>query len=321
VNHNGRTYLDFEKPLSEIERRIEEITAHAESENIDMSSEIATLRQKAAKVETEIYAGLTRWQRVQIARHPQRPYSLDYIGLLLTDFIELRGDRLYRDDPAIVAGLARLDGRPIMVIGQQKGRNVKENLHRNFGMAHPEGYRKALRLMKLAEKLGRPILCLVDTPGAYPGLGSEERSVSEAIARNLLEIARLKVPIVVAIIGEGASGGALGIGVGDRILMLENAWYSVINPESCSLILWRSRDNKEEAAEAMKIGATDLLSLRLVDRIVPEPRGGAHKDPEAAARNLGRAIVEAFDDLDAVSPSELPGARIAKFGRMGVWEE
>jgi acetyl-CoA carboxylase carboxyl transferase subunit alpha len=321
MNSGGKTYLEFEKPIEEIEMKIEEMVAHAESENLDMTAEITALRERAANLEKKIYSNLTRWQKVLIARHSQRPYTMDYIDMMLTDFLELHGDRQYRDDPAMVGGLARIDGRPIMVIGQQKGRNTKENLHRNFGMAYPEGYRKALRLMKMAAKFSRPIVCLVDTPGAFPGLGSEERNVSEAIGRNLFEMARLPVPIIIVIIGEGASGGALGIGVGDRILMLENAWYSVINPDSCSLILWRNRDKKEEAADAMKITAEDLIEFGIVDRIVPEPLGGAHKDPIQTAKNLKRALVETLDELARKPVDSLSPDRIDKFGRMGVWEE
>ena len=318
---NGKPYLDFEKPLEEIEQKIQEMTAHAESEHMDMSAEIASLNQRLEKVRNEIYTDLSAWQKVQIARHPQRPYTKDYIDLIVTDFVELHGDRLYRDDPAIVAGLGRIEGRPVMVIGQQKGRNTKENLHRNFGMAHPEGYRKALRLMKMAEKFQRPVVCLVDTPGAYPGIGSEERSVAEAIARNLFDMAQLRVPIVIAIIGEGASGGALGIGVGDTILMMEYAWYSVINPDSCSLILWRDRDKKEIAAENMKISAEDLVELGVVDQIVPEPLGGAHKDPILAATHLKQALISAIEDLSRRPIDELVPGRIDKFAGMGKWDE
>lgn len=319
---NGtRTYLEFEKPIEEIEQKIEEMRTHAESENLDVSAEITALRERAEKLEKDLYTNLTPWQKVQVARHPQRPYTMDYIDLMLTDFMELHGDRQYRDDPAIVGGPARIDGHPIMLIGQQKGRNTKENLHRNFGMPYPEGYRKALRLMKMAEKFERPVVCLIDTPGAFPGLGSEERNVSEAIGRNLFEMAKLKVPIVVVVIGEGASGGALGIGVGDRILMLENAWYSVINPDSCSLILWRNRDKKEEAAEAMKITANDLTEFGIVDRVVPEPLGGAHKDPILTANNLKHAIVETLDELSRKPIDSLSPDRIEKFGKMGVWDE
>jgi len=317
----SKTYLEFEKPIEEISKKIVEMEAHAESENLDMSAEIGALKTRSQNLEQEIYKNLTRWQKVQVARHPQRPYTMDYIDTMLTDFVELHGDRQYRDDPAIVGGFGRLDGRPIALIGQQKGRNTKENLHRNFGMPYPEGYRKALRLMRMAEKFARPIVCLIDTPGAFPGLGSEERNVSEAIGRNLFEMARLRVPIVVVVIGEGASGGALGIGVGDRILMLENAWYSVINPDSCSLILWRNRDKKEEAADAMKIAAQDLIEFGIIDRIVPEPFGGAHKDPFETAQNLKTALIETLDELAKIPVESLSPDRIDKFGKMGVWEE
>jgi acetyl-CoA carboxylase carboxyl transferase subunit alpha len=319
--NTSKTYLDFEKPIEEIAKKIEEMEAHAESENLDMSAEIVALRARSGNLQEEIYGNLTRWQKVQIARHPQRPYTIDYIETMLTDFVELHGDRQYRDDPAIVGGPARIAGRPIFLIGQQKGRNTKENLYRNFGMPYPEGYRKALRLMHMAEKFSRPVVCLIDTPGAFPGLGSEERNVSEAIGRNLYEMAKLRVPIVVVVIGEGASGGALGIGVGDRILMLENAWYSVINPDSCSLILWRTRDKKEEAANAMKIAAEDLIEFGIVDRIVPEPAGGAHKDPLQTSQNLKQAIVETLDELAKIPVDSLSPDRIDKFGKMGVWEE
>ncbi|MBS14190.1 MAG: acetyl-CoA carboxylase carboxyl transferase subunit alpha [Gemmatimonadetes bacterium] len=321
MNTNSRIYLEFEKPLEKIEKKIEEMQAHAESENLDMSAEIASLKERATNLEKDLYENLTRWQKVQVARHPQRPYTMDYIDMMLTDFVELHGDRQYRDDPAIVGGMGRIDGRPIVLIGQQKGRNTKENLHRNFGMPYPEGYRKALRLMKMAEKFSRPVVCLVDTPGAFPGLGSEERNVSEAIGRNLFEMAKLAIPIIIVVIGEGASGGALGIGVGDRILMLENAWYSVINPDSCSLILWRNRDKKEEAADAMKIAAQDLTEYGIVDRVVPEPLGGAHKDPILTANNLKRAIVETLDELAAKPVETLSPDRIDKFCKMGVWDE
>ena len=318
---SDRIYLDFEQPVADLEKKIEEMKAQSEAENLDLTAELNSLQEKLKRQQQEIYSNLTRWQIYQLARHPQRPYALDYIHELFTDFTELHGDRFFQDDPAIVGGLGRLEGQPIMVIGQQKGRNTKDNLHRNFGMAHPEGYRKALRLMKLAAKFKRPVLCLVDTPGAYPGIGSEERSVSEAIARNLFEMSRLPTPIVIAIIGEGASGGALGIGVGDRILMLENAWYSVINPESCSLILWRNREKREEAAEAMKIAAPDLIELNIVDRVVPEPFGGAHRDHAASAASLKEAVQESLRDLQEISVAELVNQRADKFCRMGVWEE
>jgi acetyl-CoA carboxylase carboxyl transferase subunit alpha len=317
---NDAPYLDFEQPLKDIDEKIQALQAQAEAENLDMSEEIQALKDKRAKTEHDIFDNLTRWQKYQLARHPQRPYSLDYIAHCLTDFVELHGDRFYGDDQAIVGGLAKLDGEPIVVIGQQKGRNTKENLKRNFGLPHPEGYRKALRLMRLAAKFNRPILTLIDTPGAFPGLASEQRSVSEAIARNLVEMARLPVPIIVVIIGEGASGGALGIGVGDRILMLENAWYSVINPESCSLILWRNRDQKTVAAEAMKIAAEDLIELKVIDRIVPEPFGGAHRNHQEAAKNLKAEIINALKEIRKIPISNLTKLRVEKFAQMGAWE-
>lgn len=321
MNGKKKIYLDFERPIAELDKKIEDLKARAESDDPDARAELSALEKRLRKVEREIYSDMSRWQIYQLAGHPQRPHTIDYIRLIFSDFMELHGDRNYRDDPAVVSGFARLDGEPLLVVGTQKGRNTTENIHRNFGMAHPEGYRKALRVMKLAAKFKRPVLCLIDTPGAYPGIGSEERSVSEAIARNLFEISRLPVPVIVVIIGEGASGGALGIGVGDRILMLENAWYSVINPQSCSLILWRNRDKKEEAAEALKITARDLVPLGIVDRIVPEPFGGAHRDPETASRNLKRILLDELGELTRKRPDELVRERVDKFGRMGVWDE
>ena len=319
---NKKIYLDFERPIAELEKKIEEIRVHAETEKIDMPSEVAILQKRVQKLEQEIYANLTRWQIYQLARHPQRPHTQDYIDLLLTDFVELHGrpklSEMIRRSWAAWGGST---GSPSWLWAHRRAAIQNKTLHRNFGMAHPEGYRKALRLMKLAAKFKRPILCFIDTPGAHPGLGSEERSVSEAIARNLFEISRLPTPIVVAIIGEGGSGGALGIGIGDRILMLENAWYSVINPESCSLILWRARDKKEEAAEALKITAPDLLNLRIIDRIVSEPFGGAHRNPEGAARSLKGAILEALRELRQIPPDALIAQRMDKFRRMGAWEE
>ena len=316
-----KIYLDFERPIAEMDEKIEALKNRVGNENLDVTAELSTLEKRLQKLEKEVYSDMSRWQIYQVAGHPQRPHTLDFIRLMLTDFTELRGDRTFKDDPALVSGFARLDGQPLLVLGTQKGRNTKENIHRNFGMAHPEGYRKALRVMKLAAKFKRPVVCLIDTPGAYPGIGSEERSVSEAIARNLFEISRLPVPIIVVIIGEGASGGALGIGVGDRILMLENAWYSVINPQSCSLILWRNRDKREEAAEALKITAPDLVPLGIVDRIVPEPFGGAHRDPGTAAGNLKRILLDELRHLQGIRPDELVREREDKFGRMGVWDE
>lgn len=322
---NG-TVLDFEKPLVELERRIEDMQNFAVTENFEaLTEEIRRLERKAERLRREIYSNLTRWQRVQIARHPQRPHTLDYIELMMSEFFELSGDRAFKDDKAVVAGLTRLDGEPLMVIGHQKGRNTKENLMRNWGMANPDGYRKALRMMKLAEKFRMPVLSLIDTPGAYPGQGAEERGQAEAIARNIFEMGRLRVPIVVVIIGEGASGGALGIGVGDRILMMENAWYSVINPERCSTILWKEKDKAAsrtpDCAEALQLIAPDLLRLGVIDRIIPEPVGGAHRDYQASANALKACVVEVFNELKEIPPQALVDARLEKFGGMGVFEE
>ena len=286
----GKTILDFEKPVFELEQKLEEMKKSSNRLGID--KEIARIETKVAQLKEELYKDLSRWQRVQLARHPDRPYTLDYINLMTTNFVELHGDRHYRDDKAIVGGFAQLDDYKVMIIGHQKGRDTKSNVYRNFGMANPEGYRKALRLIKLAEKFNKPVITMLDTPGAYPGLEAEERGQAEAIARNLFEMSRLRVPIIVCVIGEGASGGALGIGIGDKILMLENCWYSVISPESCSSILWRSWDYKEQAAEALKLTATDLLEQKIIDRIIPEPLGGAHKDHKKAAENLKSALLE-----------------------------
>src|SRR5256885_700825 len=276
--------LDFERPLLELERQIEELKRVAGEGAVDVAKELQPLEQKLAELRVQIYRSLTPMQRVQVARHPKRPYALDYLRSVFSDFVELHGDRLFRDDPAIVGGWARLDGQTVMAIGHQKGRDTKENLRRNFGMAHPEGYRKALRLMKLAEKFHAPVVTLVDTPGAYPGIGAEERGQAEAIAHNLLEMAGLRTPILTAIIGEGGSGGALGVGLGDRVLMLENAVYSVISPEGCAAILWKDASQRERAAEALKITAQDLLQLGVIDEIVPEPPGGAHADRQPQGR-------------------------------------
>ncbi len=313
--------LDFERPLVELEKKIAELRAYSSAANVEMEAEIRRLEQKAAKLRKQIYSRLTRWQRVQLARHPQRPYTLDYIEYMTTDFIELHGDRAFADDPALVGGIAKLDGKPVVIFGQQKGRDVKQKLYRNFGMMHPEGYRKALRLMRLAAKYRRPVISLVDTPGAYPGIGAEERGQAEAIARNLLEMSRLPVPIIVAIIGEGASGGALGIGVGDRVLMQENTWYSVISPEGCAAILYRDAGKAPQAAEAMKVTAPDLLKMGVIDRIIPEPAGGAHHNPQEAAALVKQAILEELPPLEELAPEELVRRRIEKFARMGAWQE
>jgi acetyl-CoA carboxylase carboxyl transferase subunit alpha len=315
----AKNILEFEKPIAELEQKIEEMRNL--KGDIDLSEEIGNLENKVEELKKSVYGNLTRWQRVQLARHPQRPYTLDYIYLMTEDFIELHGDRLYRDDHAIVGGFAKLDEYKVMIIGHQKGRDTKSNLFRNFGMPNPEGYRKALRLMKLAEKFNKPVITLLDTPGAYPGLEAEENGQAEAIARNLLEMSRLKVPIIVVIIGEGASGGALGIGIGDRVLMLENTWYSVISPESCSSILWRSWDYKEQAAEALKLTAEDLKAQGIIDRIVPEPLGGAHKDHEKMASTLKDILKEELATLVKIKPDKLVQNRLEKFGAMGVFVE
>lgn len=315
----GKTILDFEKPIFQLEEKLEEMKESSASLNIE--KDILRLETKVAQLKAELYDGLTRWQRVQLARHPDRPFTLDYISLMTEDFVELHGDRHYGDDKAIVAGFAKLGEYKVMIIGQQKGRDTKSNVYRNFGMANPEGYRKALRLMKLAEKFNKPVITLLDTPGAYPGIEAEERGQAEAIAKNLFEMSRLRVPIIVVIIGEGASGGALGLGVGNRILMLQNCWYSVISPESCSSILWRSWDYKEQAAEALKLTAPDLLEQKIIDRIIPEPLGGAHKDHKAAADTLKAALLEELADLVKIKPEKLIENRLKKFGSMGVYVE
>lgn len=315
----AKTILDFEKPIFELEQKLEEMRKF--SDRLDIEKDMVRLEEKVRQLKEEVYKGLTRWQRVQLARHPERPYTLDYIYAMTESFVELHGDRLFRDDKAIVGGLAQLGNHKVVIMGQQKGRDTKSNLYRNFGMMNPEGYRKALRLMKLAEKFNKPVITMLDTPGAFPGIEAEERGQAEAIARNLFEMARLKVPIVVVVIGEGASGGALGIGVGDRILMLENCWYSVISPESCSSILWRSWDYKEQAAEALKLTAPDLLEQGIIDRIIPEPLGGAHKDHKQMAETLKNALIEELDALIKIKPEKLVSSRIEKFGKMGVFVE
>ncbi|MFA3784124.1 acetyl-CoA carboxylase carboxyltransferase subunit alpha [Melioribacteraceae bacterium 4301-Me] len=315
----AKNILDFEKPIIELENKIEEMRKY--EGNLDIGNEIRTLEEKVIQLKKNIYENLTRWQRVQLARHPERPYTLDYINLMTTDFVELHGDRLFKDDKAIVGGLAKLDEYKIMIIGHQKGRDTKSNLYRNFGMPNPEGYRKALRLMKLAEKFNLPVITMLDTPGAYPGIEAEQRGQAEAIARNLFEMSKLKVPIIVVIIGEGASGGALGIGIGDRILMLQNTWYSVISPESCSSILWRSWDYKEQAAEALKLSAEDLLQQGIIDRIIPEPLGGAHKNYSLMANTLKSALKEELSQLIKIKPEKLIQNRLEKFGKMGVYKE
>ncbi|SOD98451.1 acetyl-CoA carboxylase carboxyltransferase subunit alpha [Spirosoma fluviale] len=313
-----RTYLDFEKPIADLESRLEETKKLAQTSNVDVSEAVNILEQSIDKLRREIFQNLTRWQRVQLSRHPDRPYTLDYISLMCDQFIELHGDRTVRDDPAMVGGFCELGGQTVMMIGQQKGRNTKQRQYRNFGMPNPEGYRKALRLMKLAEKFNKPIVTMIDTPGAFPGLEAEERGQGEAIARNLKEMFMLTVPVICIVIGEGASGGALGIAIGDKVLMLENTWYSVISPENCSTILWRSWNFKEQAAEAMKLTARDMQLNKLVDEIVEEPVGGAHNDHQAMANHLKTVILDAIAQLSALDPQERINQRIDKFCEMGV---
>ena len=311
--------LEFEKPIIELEQKVSEMRSLPNAQEIE--SQILELEANIEDLRSNIFAHLTRWQRVQIARHPERPYTIDYLNFTFSDFMELHGDRGYRDDPAIVGGLAKLDGIPVMVIGHQKGRDTKSNLYRNFGMPNPEGYRKAKRLMLLAEKFNVPVICLLDTPGAFPGIEAEERGQAQAIADNLLVMSGLRTPIIICVIGEGASGGALGIGVGDRVLMLENAWYSVIAPESCSSILWRSWDFKEQAAEALKLTAPDLQQFGIIDRIIPEPTGGAHRAPIDMFETLKNIFVEELKKLMSKDLQTLVQERRDKFAGMGVWTE
>jgi acetyl-CoA carboxylase carboxyl transferase subunit alpha len=309
--------LDFEKPLVEIEERIRELEKFTAEKEMDFSEEIAKLKKRAETLCREIFNGLTRWERVQLARHPGRPFTLDYIDLIFDDFIELHGDRLYSDDPAIVGGIALLEGRPVTVIGHQKGRDTKENIARNFGMANPEGYRKALRLMRQAEKFKRPIITIVDTPAAYPGVGAEERGQALAIAENLKTMMELKVPTVVVVTGEGGSGGALGIAVGNKILMLEHAIYSVCPPESCAAIIWKDATQAATAAEQLKATAADLLELGIIDEIISEPLGGAHRNHEQVAENVKKALLKILAQMDKLSEAELRDQRYLKFRRMG----
>jgi len=311
--------LEFEKPIIELEKKIEEMRAL--SETLDIQDEINHLEEKVDELRSSIYLNLTRWQRVQIARHPERPVTDNYIASIFDDFIELHGDRKFADDPAIIGGIASINNQKVMIVGHQKGRDTKSNLYRNFGMPNPEGYRKALRLFQLAEKFGNPIITFLDTPGAFPGLEAEERGQAEAIADNLLKMASLKVPIIVVVIGEGASGGAIGIGVGDRILMLENAWYSVIAPESCSSILWRSWDYKEQAAEALKLSAQDLIKHKVIDRIIEEPTGGAHLNHNKMFETLKFILSEELENLMKISTKDLIEQRRNKFLAMGHWED
>jgi acetyl-CoA carboxylase carboxyl transferase subunit alpha len=310
--------LDFEQPIAALEGKLQEMQKLAADSDVDVTAAVEALEAKIKTLKVETYANLTRWQRVQLSRHPERPYTLDYVEGMAEKFVELHGDRTVRDDKAMVGGFAEIGGRTVMIIGQQKGHNTKQRQFRNFGMPNPEGYRKALRLMKLAEKFGKPIVTFIDTPGAFPGLEAEERGQGEAIARNLKEMFMLKVPVICVIIGEGASGGALGIGIGDRVLMLENTWYSVISPENCSTILWRSWDYKEQAAEAMKPTANDMLQAGLVDGIVKEPLGGAHVNPQQMIDTLKETLLSTLEELDAIPAEERISQRIDKFSAMGV---
>ena len=313
--------LDFEKPLVELEQKIEELKKQSEDRNIDLGGEIIGMQNKLESMRGQIYGNLSAWQRVQISRHIARPFFLDYVRMAFTDFVELKGDRLFGDDASMPGGLASIGGIRCVVIGQQKGRDMKENLLRNFGSPHPEGYRKALRLMRLAEKFGLPVVALIDTPGAYPGVGAEERHIAEAIAVNIRDMMTLCTPIVSVVIGEGGSGGALGIGVADRVLILENAYYSVISPEGCAAILWKHRKHAPEAAQALKLSSPDLLQMGLVDGVIPEPAGGAHCNPEQAAENLKSAISQELQTLIKSPIDKLLRARYDKFRKMGVFEE
>ena len=313
--------LDFERPILDLENQLEELLRQAERSEVDLGAQIASMRETLGATQHNIYANLTAWQRVQIARHPQRPFMLDYVAACFEDFTELHGDRHIGDDHSMPCGCARLEGRPVVVVGHQKGRHTKENLLRNFGSAHPEGYRKALRLMRLGEKFRLPVVAFIDTPGAFPGIGAEERNIAEAIAFNLREMMRLRTPTVAVVIGEGGSGGALGIGVADRVLMLENAYYSVISPEGCAAILWKHRQHAPQAAEALRLTAGDLLQLGLIDGVVPEPVGGAHHLPSAATSAVTAAVLAALDELGAKPVDRLLAERYEKFRRFGAWAE
>ena len=313
--------LDFEKPILELENKIKELRKFTKEEDLDLSGEIKLLQERLDKLTLETFQNLTNWQKVQLSRHPERPYTQDYINFIFQDFVEIHGDRHFWDDKALIGGFATVDGRKVMVMGHQKGREMKESLKRNFGCAHPEGYRKAIRLMKIAEKYNTPVVTLIDTPGAYPGVGAEERGQAEAIAYNLREMSGLKVPIVVFVIGEGGSGGALGIGVGDRIYVMENAYYSVISPEGCAAILWREKTKASLAASCLKLTAPELLELGIIDGKVKEPLGGAHRDPEGAASEIKRTLLEALDELASLTVKELVNERYKKYRNMGVYRE
>jgi acetyl-CoA carboxylase carboxyl transferase subunit alpha len=314
-------YLEFEKPIAELEKKIEELTLFTSNGNIDLEEEILKLQKKSDQLLVEIYSRLTPWQKVLISRHPNRPYTLDYLEAMLTDFTEMHGDRGFADDPAIVGGMSRLDNSPIMVIGHQKGRTTKERVYRNFGQPNPEGYRKALRLMRFAEKFNKPLITFIDTQGAYPGIGAEERGQGESIARNLYVMSTLKIPIIAVVIGEGGSGGALALGVADRVLMLEHATYSVISPEGCAAILWNNGAKASEAADLLKITAQDLFQMKVIDEVVEEPIGGAHRDPRRAAELLKDAVTRNLAELRTLSPDELVKLRYEKFRKLGTFDQ
>ena len=313
-------YLDFEEPLRIYDEEIH-LKETMMDPSVEITKEVAILVEKRLKKINEIHVSLSRWQRVQLARHPDRPYSKDYIDIIFTDFVELHGDRLFGDDPAVICGIAKLDHKKVVIIAQQKGRNTKDNLYRNFGMMRPEGYRKALRIMKLAEKFNLPVITFMDTPGAFPGIGAEERGQGEAIARNLFEMSSLKVPVVSIVIGEGASGGALGIGVCDRFLMMQNTWYSVISPEGCASILFRDATKAEDAAEALKVIPDDLVQMGICDKIIDEPNGGAHRDIESSSQNLKSAILNELKELESIDPLSFIDLRIQKYDKLGVYED
>ena len=313
--------LEFEKPIIDLENKIEELKKFTKNEQIDLSDEITRLRKRLENLRKEVFDNLTSWQKVQLSRHPDRPYMMDYVGMIAEDFVEIHGDRHFGDDRAMITGLARIDGWKVLIVGHQKGRGTKENLERNFGCAHPEGYRKAIRLMQMADKFGIPVICLIDTPGAYPGVGAEERGQAEAIAYNMREMAGLKVPIVIFVIGEGGSGGALGIGVGDRIFVLENSYYSVISPEGCAAILWRERSKAPAAAKALKLTAPELIELGVIDGMISEPLGGAHRNPKLAAEEIRKTIVKTLEELSELSAEELIEARYKKYRDIGVYKE
>ncbi len=315
------TVLDFEKPVMELENKIKELTTFTNKEKIDFSAEIERLTKRLEKLKKEVFNNLSSWQKVQMARHPERPYTTDYINMMMTDFIELHGDRHFSDDRALIAGLAKVGGRKIMVLGHQKGRDMKENLERNFGCAHPEGYRKAMRFMRMAEKYGLPVVTFIDTPGAYPGVGAEERGQAEAIAYNLREMSGLCVPVVVFVIGEGGSGGALGIGIGDRTFVNENAYYSVISPEGCAAILWRDNKKAASAAKCLKLTAKELLELGIIDGVIPEPLGGAHRHPGETAESIKKVLISTLNELAALTPEKLLEKRYDKYRAIGVFKE